>query len=63
MSPWLIAGNASEGSVISYHSSLKLLGHANSEINEMQIVVGLEYNRVPHSFSYQNSLGSIVQSC
>jgi predicted transcriptional regulator of viral defense system len=54
VSPWLIAGNASEGGVIGYHSSLKLLGNTYSEANEMQIVVGLEYDRRPNSFSYQN---------
>jgi predicted transcriptional regulator of viral defense system len=52
--PWLIASNAVKGSVIGYHSALKLLSYAYSEVNEIQIVVGLEYKRVPKSFSYQN---------
>ncbi len=55
VSPWLIASNAEKGSVIGYHSALKLLGYAYSEVNELQIVVGLEYKRVPNSFSYQNT--------
>jgi predicted transcriptional regulator of viral defense system len=52
VSPWLIASNAKKGSVIGYHSALKLLGYAYSEVNELQIVVGLYYNRAPNSFSY-----------
>jgi predicted transcriptional regulator of viral defense system len=54
VSPWIIAGKASEGSVIGYHSVLKILGHAYSEVNELQIAVGLESKRVPKSFTYQN---------
>lgn len=56
VSPWLIASKAEKGSVIGYHSALKILGYAYSEVNELQMLVGLDYNRVPNSFSYQNIL-------
>jgi predicted transcriptional regulator of viral defense system len=62
VSPWLIASNAEKSSVIGYHSALKLLGHAYSEVNEVQIIVGLDYNRVPNSFSYQNILYKYFRS-
>ena len=53
ISPWLIAANAVEGSVIAYHSALRLLGTAYSETKEIQIAVGLERSRVPKGFEYQ----------
>lgn len=62
VSPWLIASKAEKGSVIAYHSALKLLGYAYSEVNELQMVVGLDYNRVPNSFSYQSILYKYFRS-
>lgn len=53
VSPWFIAANAVEGSVVAYHSALSLLGTAYSETKEIQVAVGREHSRVPKGFLYQ----------
>jgi len=54
VSPWLIAANSIEGSVIGYHSALRLFGYAYSEVKDIQIVISADHSRAPKGFTYQN---------